>query len=185
MDQYDLFPFLTDLESNWKDILEELDNLLYNEVESNISYFQEWHETDIYEGRWDVFGLYWDGKKNTENCELCPKTTAVIESIPGMVNAGFSALAPETHIKPHVGYTDEVLRCHLGLITPKPLPDYDRRSSPMLSSGACCLRVGEEIYQWKEGKAFVFNDTIEHEALNWGDRTRFILLIDFKNNESN
>jgi hypothetical protein len=26
----------------------------------------------------------------------------------------------------------------------------------------------------------VFDDTLEHEAWNWGDRTRFILLIDFK-----
>lgn len=180
MDQYKLFPFLNDLEANWKDILEELDNILYNEVESNISYFQEWHEKDIYEGRWEVFGLYWNGKKDTKNCELCPKTAAVVESIPGMVNAGFSALAPETHIKPHRGYTNEVLRCHLGLITPKPLPDYDRRATCTLTAQTAGLRVGDEVYYWQPGRAFVFDDTEIHESWNWGDRTRFVLLLDFK-----
>lgn len=180
MHPYQEFPFLSDLESNWEDVLEELNGLLYTEAEANVSYFQEWHEKEIYAGSWDVYGLYWEGKKKKDNCERCPKTTALVESIPGMVNAGFSALAPETHIRPHRGYSSEVLRCHLGLITPKPLPDYDRRSSPVLSSGVCGLRIANEIYHWSPGKAFVFDDTQEHEAFNHGDRTRFILLVDFK-----
>lgn len=179
MDQHEQFPFLKDLEAGWKDALEELDNLLYAEVEANVSYFHPWKET-IYTGNWDVYSLYWQGKKDKKNCERCPKTTALVEAVPGMVSAGFSALAPNTHIEPHVGYTDEVLRCHLGLIVPKPLLDCDRRSSPPMDAGTCWLRVGEDIYNWTPGKAFVFDDTIEHEALNCGDRTRFILLIDFK-----
>ena len=96
------------------------------------------------------------------------------------MTAGFSAMAPETHIRPHVGYSDDVLRCHLGLITPKPLPDYDRRATGIWTAKTCGLRVDDEFYYWEEGKAFVFDDTIQHEAWNWGDRTRFILLIDFK-----
>ena len=52
----------------------------------------------------------------------------------GVTTAGFSRLAPGTHIKPHVGYTSEVLRCHLGLIVP---PD-------------CALRVGSETRRWEE-----------------------------------
>jgi beta-hydroxylase len=180
MNQYELFPFLTQLEENWKDVLEELDSLLYAEAEANVSLFQAWHEKEIYEGDWDVYGLYEFGKKNLKNCERCPKTTALVESIPGMTTAGFSALAPETYIKPHVGYTQEVLRCHLGLVVPKPLPAYDRRATGSLIADTCGLRVGDQFFHWEPGKAFVFDDTIEHEAYNYGDRTRFVLLIDFK-----
>ena len=180
MNQYELFPFLTKLEENWKDVLEELDSLLYTEAEASVSLFEAWHEKDIYEGDWDVYGLYEFGRRIPINCDRCPKTTALVESIPGMVTAGFSALAPGTHIKPHVGYTNEVLRCHLGLVVPKPLPSYDRRSTGPLVSDTCGLVVGEQFYHWEPGKAFVFDDTITHEAYNYGDRTRFVLLIDFK-----
>lgn len=184
MNQYIEFPFLQSLEDSWEDVLEELNNLLYNEAENQKSYFQPWHEVQIYEGQWDVYGLYAFGEKLEGNCKRCPKTTSLIESIPGMVTAGFSALAPETHIRPHVGYTKEVLRCHLGLITPKPLPDYDRRATGVLTAKTCGLRVDDEFYYWEPGKAFVFDDTQLHEAWNWGDRTRFILLIDFKKQSS-
>ena len=44
------YPFLKILEENWKDVLEELDNLLYDEVASGKPYFSPWHETDIYDG---------------------------------------------------------------------------------------------------------------------------------------
>ena len=102
-----------------------------------------------------------------------------MEQIPGLTTAGFSALAPDTYIKPHVGYTGEVLRCHLGLITPKRSSNGLSREHPMPLIN-CGMRVGDIMYTWSPGKAFVFDDTEEHEAFNYGDRTRFILLIDFK-----
>lgn len=185
--QAELFPFLKTLEDNWQVILEELDTILYNEVESNKSYFSPWHETDIYQGNWDVYGLYAFGDKLESNCKFCPRTAELVEQIPGLVTAGFSALGLETHIKPHVGYTTEVLRCHLGLLGPK-LHKPEKIKNPWLRVGippedmlpACGLRVGDEVFQWEPGKAFVFDDTQEHEAWNYGERTRFILLVDFK-----
>lgn len=81
-----------------------------------------------------------------------------------MTTAGFSCLAAGTHIVLHVGYTNTVLRCHLGLIVPDD----------------CALRVGNQTNNWVEGKCFVFDDTVEHEAWNHGDKARIILLIDFK-----
>jgi len=173
------YPFVRTLEQNWKEILEELETVLYNEVENEKTYFTPWHEKEIYNGTWDVFGFYSKGEKLTFNCNLCPKTTQTIETIPGLVTAGFSSLGQETHILPHVGYTDEVLRCHLGLIVPdKAEYRYSWKNKvPIIS---CGLRVGEEIYRWKAGEAFVFDDTQEHEAWNYGNRTRFVLLIDFK-----
>jgi ornithine lipid ester-linked acyl 2-hydroxylase len=167
------YPFIQTLEDNWRSVLEELDNLLYNEAANEQSYFEPWPETDIYSGDWDVFGLYYMGQKLEKNCEFCPKTTALIESIPGVTTAGFSALAPETEIAPHVGYTDAVLRCHLGLIVPQPVEGHDS----LLPT--CALQVENKIYTWTPGRAFVFDDTKLHSAWNYGDRTRFVLLLDF------
>jgi beta-hydroxylase len=166
------YPFIKTLEDNWKTVLEELDNILYNEVTNDKSYFKPWHEKDIYTGNWDVFGLYHNKKKLEQNCFFCPKTTALVESIPGMTTAGFSALDTGTKILPHVGYTDEVLRCHLGLITPK--------STKNCQTPYCALQVEDKIYTWSPGKAFVFDDTKIHSAWNYGDRTRFVLLVDFE-----
>lgn len=151
------FPFLARLQRDWLVIRDEL-------VALDQNYWMKWPERDIYNGDWKVFGLYSFGSKIAEMCELCPRTTEIIEEIPGMVTAGFSSMAPNTHITPHRGYTNEVLRCHLGLITPDD----------------CALRVADEIRPWSPGSCFVFDDTYEHEAWNRSDATRIVLLLDFK-----
>jgi aspartyl/asparaginyl beta-hydroxylase (cupin superfamily) len=151
------FAGLPHLMGHWTTVRDELDGLSRNA-------FMKWPETNIYDGNWTVFPLFKIGKKVEANCLLCPETTRMLEAIPGMITAGFSSLAPGTYIGPHYGYTNEVLRCHLGL---KPARD-------------CAIRVGTEIRQWTPGSCFVFDDTIEHEAWNRGDETRVVLLLDFK-----
>ncbi|HPB65108.1 MAG TPA: aspartyl/asparaginyl beta-hydroxylase domain-containing protein [Spirochaetales bacterium] len=42
----------------------------------------------------------------------------------------------------------------------------------------CGFRVGGETREWIEGKAFAFDDTIEHEAWNTSDAPRAILILD-------
>ena len=42
----------------------------------------------------------------------------------------------------------------------------------------CGFRVGNDTRTPVEGKAWVFDDTIEHEAWNRSDRTRVILLFE-------
>jgi beta-hydroxylase len=151
------FAFTRVLESNWLLIRKELEQLVKED-------FVPWPEKFLYEKDWRVFGLYAFGSKIPVNCQLCPETTRIVESIPGMTTAGFSALAAGTHIKPHVGYSHAVLRCHLGLIVP---------------DEACMIRVGEQAKKWQEGKCLIFDDTILHEAWNFSDSNRVVLLIDF------
>lgn len=151
------FSFIPSLEANWSIIKEELTQLQAGD-------FTPWPEKYLYEKGWNVFGLYAFGNPIVENCRLCPQTTALVEGIRGMVTAGFSALAPGTHIIPHTGYTDSVLRCHLGLIVP---PE-------------CALRVGSEIKAWEAGKCTIFDDTLEHEAWNRSQFPRVVLLLDFE-----
>ena len=77
-------------------------------------------------------------------------------------NAMFSLLAPGAHIPPHNGVANTRLVCHLPLIVPP----------------GCWFRVGAERREWRIGAAWVFDDTIEHEARNESDSLRVILIVD-------
>src|SRR3954468_8118424 len=156
------FPFAADLERNWRIIRDEM-------IALQSTGFVAWPEKSLYgETGWSTFGLYAFGQKQTANCELWPRTTALVEAIPGMSMAGFSRLTPGAHIKPHVGYDEYsryVLRLHLALETN---PD-------------CALRVGDQTSTWAESKTLVLCDANEQEAWNRGTTTRTVLLLDFKN----
>ena len=77
----------------------------------------------------------------------------------------FSILDAHTRIPPHVGVNNARLIAHLPLIVPP----------------GCGFRVGAETRQWEPGKAFVFDDTIEHEAWNTSDQPRAVLILDIWN----
>jgi aspartyl/asparaginyl beta-hydroxylase (cupin superfamily) len=74
----------------------------------------------------------------------------------------FSLLAPRTRIPPHSGVANTRLVCHLPLIVPP----------------GCGFRVGAETRAWKPGEAFVFDDTIEHEAWNDSGELRVVFIFD-------
>jgi aspartyl/asparaginyl beta-hydroxylase (cupin superfamily) len=44
--------------------------------------------------------------------------------------------------------------------------------------GNCQFRVGNDVRYWEEGKAWVFDDTMQHEARNASDKLRVILIFD-------
>ncbi len=52
---------------------------------------------------------------------------------------------------------------------------------PLIVPEDCRFRVGNETREWKEGKAWVFDDTIDHEAWNDSDELRVIMMIDIWN----
>lgn len=51
----------------------------------------------------------------------------------------------------------------------------------MIVPDRCAFRVGGETREWRVGEAFVFDDTIEHEAWNDSDSIRAVLIIDVWN----
>jgi len=118
-------------------------------------------------GSWDVFFFYERGKKNIENCRLCPTITSIIEEHPAVTTmAGLiylSKLAPGTVISRHQGPTNIRVRCHLGIDIP---------------TGECRLEVNGEVHQWNEGKCIVFDDSFEHRVWNLTDQERLILIVD-------
>ncbi len=150
------FPFLAELESKWEAIRDE-----YLALREDI--FDPWVQRELHGGGWTVFGLFGLGQQIPAACEACPHTAKAISQIPGLTLAGFSRLAPGAHIYPHVGYSAEVYRVHLGLIVPE----------------GCRMRVGQETRAWQEGKCFVFDDTQEHETWNESAHPRGVLLLDF------
>lgn len=117
---------------------------------------------------WSAFFLWKNGAEVAENAALCPKTMAALADAPlARIKARapsilFSVLKPGAHIEPHTGFLNARLICHLPLICP---PD-------------CHFRVGNDTRQWVRGKAWVFDDSIEHEAWNASKETRVVLIFD-------
>ena len=117
---------------------------------------------------WSAFYLWRNGECVADNAARCPRTLAALEGAPlaripnRSPSVLFSQLRPGAHIPPHNGMINTRLICHLPLVVP----------------GKCRFRVGSEVREWQEGRAWVFDDSIDHEAWNDSDRTRVILLFD-------
>jgi aspartyl/asparaginyl beta-hydroxylase (cupin superfamily) len=117
---------------------------------------------------WSAFYLWKDGELLRENAARCPRTMSVMAGVPldhvknRSPSVLFSLLRPGARIPPHSGLVNTRLICHLPLIVPS----------------NCGFRVGNDTRTPVEGKAWVFDDTMEHEAWNDSDRTRVILLFE-------
>lgn len=118
--------------------------------------------------RWSAFHLVKDGRPVAGNIEQCPRTMELLRGAPQPDQPGrtptvmFSLLKPRTRIPAHVGVSNARLLTHVPLIIP---PD-------------CGFRVGNTTRQWVPGQAWVFDDTIEHEAWNNSDKLRVIMIFD-------
>lgn len=118
--------------------------------------------------KWGAWYFWENGKRIAAHGTQCPKTMAALDlaPIPVIQNrspmALYSILEPDTHIIPHHGALNTRLICHIPLVVPE----------------NCALRCGNETRKWREGKALIFDDSIEHEAWNRSSETRIILLFD-------
>ena len=118
--------------------------------------------------RWSAFHLYKLGARVEANAARCPATMELLAGVPQPDQPGrtpaamFSLLKPRTRIPAHAGVTNVRLVTHLPLIVP----------------AGCGFRVGNETREWVPGKAWVFDDTIEHEAWNDSEKLRVVLIFD-------
>ena len=156
------------LERHWTDIRAELDDILkHREVLPSFHDITEDASTISQDDDWKTFFLYGYGVKAEENCARCPRTTELIEQVPGMTTAFFSILSPGKHIPPHRGPYKGVLRYHLGLKVPE-------------QAEQCRIRVDDQTLHWEEGEGMVFDDTYNHEVKNETNDERAILFLDVK-----
>jgi aspartyl/asparaginyl beta-hydroxylase (cupin superfamily) len=172
------FPWLDTLEAETGTIRAELEAILGDRDPGLAPYVEQ--PSGVPENKWSpldrsldwgALHLWRDGERNEAACARAPKTAALVETlplcrIPGRAPAVFfSILKAGKRIPPHTGVTNVRSIVHLPLIVPD----------------GCTFRVGSETRAWVEGEAFVFDDTIEHEALNPTDRDRAVLIFDVWN----
>ena len=167
----DSFPWIKLLEDNWQAIRNEIDSVMANRVSiPNVEDISQDGNLGA-DGKpmsrgseWKWFFLYCYGHKIESNCVRCPRTTELIESIPGMRCAIFAILAPGKNIPPHQGLYKGLLRYHMGIRVPEP--------------GACHITVNGEDRAWREGRSFVFDDTFTHSVWNECTLPRVVLMVD-------
>ena len=124
---------------------------------------------------WSAYHFYADSEPQPAHMARCPKTLEILKAAPvpsiSTVSPSvlFSKLTAGSHIPPHSGVCNARLICHLPLMTPE----------------GCWLRVGNQTREWRDGEMLIFDDTIEHEAMNPTGETRIILLFDIWRPELN
>lgn len=117
---------------------------------------------------WTALYLWRNGQFVSDVASRCPATVKALEDVPlSRIGARtpsvfFSRLEPGAHIPPHTGMLNMRLLCHLPLIVPE----------------GCWLRVGNETREWRDGELLIFDDSIEHEALNPSNEVRIVLIFD-------
>ncbi|HEY2347254.1 MAG TPA: aspartyl/asparaginyl beta-hydroxylase domain-containing protein [Xanthomonadaceae bacterium] len=172
----DQFPYLRELEAATDAIRDELLAVLaddtglvpYVDMADAAPAAAMWRELNR-SPAWSGYHLYRHGERVDAHCARCPRTMAVLESLPLMRIADhapeilFSVLRPRTHIPPHTGVINGRLTVHLPLIVPE-------------NCGA--LRAGDGQRAWKEGECLIFDDSFVHEAWNDSDHTRVVLILD-------
>jgi aspartyl/asparaginyl beta-hydroxylase (cupin superfamily) len=170
-----MFPWLAELEAATDAIAAELKIVMAAERAELVPYIQyaehlplrQWRSLN-HNADWTAIHLWRNGRRVEANARHCPRTAALLKRLPQPVIAGaspnamFSLLAPKTEIPPHVGVSNGRLVCHLPLVVPE----------------GCWFRVGAETRSWRRGEAFVFDDTIEHEAANPSDQLRVVFIFD-------
>ena len=170
-----LFPWLSDLEAATETLASELQAVMAAERAELVPYIQYEEHLPLAQWKplnrnpdWTAIHLWRNGELVDANARHCPRTLDLLAKFPQPTiggsgpNAMFSLLAPNTAIPPHVGVNNARLVCHLPLVVPE----------------GCWFRVGAETRYWKRGEGFVFDDTIEHEALNPSDELRVVFIFD-------
>lgn len=157
------FPWVAALEAEWTTIRDELRAVL-GATDDVLLPYPDPTKTNR-RGAWKTAGLMYWTFPSDKYIAMFPRTWAILQRIPELTSASLLLLEPHSTIKPHLGDTNAMVRCHMGLVVPAPAP-------------RCGLRVKETTLSWEEGRVFMFNDAHEHTAWNNTDQARYILSFD-------
>ena len=172
------FPWLADFEAATAEMQRELAIIVQQDEAGFQPYIHypdhlpldQWRELN-HSPRWTAFHFFDRGEPIEERWRRAPATVRALTLLPQpsvlrrSPTAMFSVLQPKTHIPPHTGVANFRLVVHLPLIIP----------------ARCGFRVGGETREWRIGEAWVFDDTIEHEAWNDSDAIRIVFICDVWN----
>lgn len=160
------FPELAVLRDNWH-VLREEALRLHGEGDIRASdRFDDIGFNSFFRRGWKRFYLKWYGAPQPSAQALCPRSVALVESVPTIKAAMFAVLPPGGKLVSHRDPYAGSLRYHLGLVT----PNNDR----------CRLVVDGEAYSWRDGEDVVFDETYIHHAENFAKTDRIILFCDLE-----
>ena len=158
------FPELQQLTSQWQMIRDEgLALLDEGKIAAATGHNDVGFHTFFKRG-WKRFYLKWYDHPIPSAGRYCPKTVALLDSLPSVHGAMFTFLPAGGRIGAHRDPFAGSLRYHLGLRTP--------------NDDKCWIAVDGNKASWRDGKAFVFDETYVHDALNETDVDRLILFCD-------
>jgi beta-hydroxylase len=158
------FPEMKPIQENWETIRQEALSLQEGGSIAAATGYNDIGFNSFFRTGWKRFHLCWYGKEVPSAQAKCPKTVALLKSIPSVKAAMFASLPPGATLVRHRDPYAGSLRYHIGLSTP--------------NNPKCFIDVDGERYYWKDGEAVMFDETYIHFAANETDQQRIILFCD-------
>jgi beta-hydroxylase len=158
------FPELAKLNENWQTIRDEAVRLFDEGFIRAAAKNNDWGFYSFFKSGWKRFYLKWYDDFLPSARALCPQTVELLNSIPSVHGAMFAMLPPGGKLGAHRDPFAGSLRYHLGLVTP--------------NSDKCRILVDGVPCVWRDGEAFMFDETFIHSAENATETNRIILFCD-------
>jgi beta-hydroxylase len=158
------FPELAKLNANWQTIRDEAVRLFDEGFIRAAAKNNDWGFYSFFKSGWKRFYLKWYDDFLPSARALCPQTVELLNSIPSVHGAMFAMLPPGGKLGAHRDPFAGSLRYHLGLVTP--------------NSDKCRILVDGVPCVWRDGEAFMFDETFIHSAENATETNRIILFCD-------
>jgi beta-hydroxylase len=158
-------PDVAILRENWQVIRDEAVALFDQGSIKAADAYNDAGFNSFFRSGWKRFYLKWYDEALPSAKATCPRTVALLDSIPNVKGAMFASLAPGSRLVTHRDPYAGSLRYHLGLVTPR-------------SPGECRIFVDGQPYSWRDGEDFLFDETFLHTAENTTSDTRIILFAD-------
>ncbi|PIJ49978.1 aspartyl beta-hydroxylase [Erwinia sp. OLTSP20] len=160
------FPELKVLQENWQKIRDEGDALQKLQQIKTSDKYNDAGFNSFFKTGWKRFYLKWYDDAHPSAGELCPFTTQLLRTMPGVKAAMFAELPDGSRLPRHRDPYAGSLRYHLGLAT----PNDDR----------CFIDVDGVRYSWRDGEGVIFDETYIHYAENTSGENRLILFCDIE-----
>jgi beta-hydroxylase len=159
-------PSLKLLADNWETIRDECLALTDTGAIKASDGYNDAGFNSFFRTGWKRFYLCWYGETQRSALERCPRTVALLRACPDVKAAMFAMLPPGAKLVRHRDPYAGSLRYHLGLSTP--------------NAADCFIEVDGQRRYWRDGEAFMFDETFIHFARNDTDKNRLILFCDVR-----
>lgn len=154
------------LQANWQEIKAEALNLQAMQKIRAAEKNDDAGFNSFFKTGWKRFYLKWYDANHPSAEIFCPKTVALLRTLPSVKAAMFAELPPGGKLNKHRDPYAGSLRYHLGLVT----SNDDR----------CFIEVDGNRYSWRDGESVMFDETFIHWAQNNSDTNRIILFCDIE-----